>query len=100
MMSRFSPVENDEDGAGASSAGEEEEKERPTKKKKMGLDADDVFASIPKTDKQLHEKRLKSIERDARREARNGVCEISKRQDHIIAVTTSDSIVAINKIIH
>lgn len=38
---------------------------------KQGLDADDVLAMIPKTDKQKrHEKRLKALERDERRQAR------------------------------
>jgi AdoMet-dependent rRNA methyltransferase SPB1 len=41
------------------------------KKRKIGLDADEVLASMPKTDKQIrHEKRLKAMERDERRQAR------------------------------
>ena len=41
------------------------------KKKKRGLDADEVLAMIPKTDKQIrHERRLKAISREERRQAR------------------------------
>ena len=47
------------------------EKQKKKKKRKEGIDADEVLASLPKTDKQKrHEKRLKSIAREERRQAR------------------------------
>ena len=52
---------------------EDEEVSRPKKKakKKPGLSAEDVIASMPKTDKQVrHEKRVKALARDERRQAR------------------------------
>lgn len=46
-------------------------KQKPNSKKKAGLDAEEVFASMPKTDKQLrHEKRIKAIAREERRQTR------------------------------
>ena len=65
-------VESDDENA-------EEEDETPTrsrnqkkqKKKRAGLDADEVLAMMPKTDKEKrHEKRLKALSRDERRQAR------------------------------
>jgi AdoMet-dependent rRNA methyltransferase SPB1 len=44
------------------------EDDGPRKKKKVGLTADEIFASIPKTEKVLrHERRLKQIARDERK---------------------------------
>lgn len=60
-------------------AGDSDDEEESPKKKKAktdqrvskGLDADDVFASMPKTDKQVrHEKRMKASERQERRAKR------------------------------
>jgi AdoMet-dependent rRNA methyltransferase SPB1 len=78
--------DGDDNGASQSSAtqendaDEEEKMKAPVKrtkqlkkekKKKAGLDADDVLAMMPKTDKQKrHDKRLKSIARDERRQVR------------------------------
>ena len=50
---------------------EEESRKKQAGKKRKGLDADDVFALMPKTDKQIrHEKRIKAIAREERRQAR------------------------------
>ena len=65
-------AENSEDDI--SEDDEDSKDEKPKKKAKnesKGLDADDVLASMPKTDKQIrHEKRLKANERNERRQAR------------------------------
>lgn len=51
--------------------GDEPANKQGEKKRKAGLDAEEVLASIPKTDKQVrHEKRLKALARDERRKAR------------------------------
>ncbi|CAJ1964556.1 unnamed protein product [Cylindrotheca closterium] len=65
---------------GKKASGEKEKKKGPAqrekqpkkeKKSKPGLDADDILAMMPKTDKQIrHEKRLKAKERDGRRQVR------------------------------
>jgi len=56
---------------GSDDGGSDEEETKPRKKQKIGLDADEVLASMPKTDKQKrHEKRVKAKERDERRQAR------------------------------
>eukprot|EP00526_Cylindrotheca_closterium_P002697 CAMPEP_0113635820 /NCGR_PEP_ID=MMETSP0017_2-20120614/18677_1 /TAXON_ID=2856 /ORGANISM="Cylindrotheca closterium" /LENGTH=1028 /DNA_ID=CAMNT_0000546627 /DNA_START=17 /DNA_END=3103 /DNA_ORIENTATION=- /assembly_acc=CAM_ASM_000147 len=48
-----------------------EKQPKKEKKAKAGLDADDILAMMPKTDKQKrHEKRLKAKERDERRQVR------------------------------
>lgn len=45
--------------------------EKPSKSESAGLDADEILAMMPKTDKQKrHEKRLKAIAREERRQAR------------------------------
>eukprot|EP00548_Thalassiothrix_antarctica_P005091 CAMPEP_0194136772 /NCGR_PEP_ID=MMETSP0152-20130528/6769_1 /TAXON_ID=1049557 /ORGANISM="Thalassiothrix antarctica, Strain L6-D1" /LENGTH=1043 /DNA_ID=CAMNT_0038833567 /DNA_START=175 /DNA_END=3306 /DNA_ORIENTATION=- len=51
---------------------EEEEEEEEVKSTKLrGLDAEEVFAAMPKTDKQKrHEKRIKALQRDERRQKR------------------------------
>jgi AdoMet-dependent rRNA methyltransferase SPB1 len=47
------------------------EKKQNNGGKRLGLNADDVLASMPKTDKQIrHEKRLKALARDERRQAK------------------------------
>lgn len=65
-------AENSEDEVSVDD--EDSDDEKPKKKAKngnKGLDADDVLASMPKTDKQIrHEKRLKALERNERRQAR------------------------------
>ena len=46
-------------------------KKKDNKRKEQGLDADDILALMPKTDKQKrHEKRLKALARDERRQTR------------------------------
>jgi AdoMet-dependent rRNA methyltransferase SPB1 len=50
---------------------DEEKPKKKAKKGSKGLDANDVLASMPKTDKQIrHEKRLKALERNERRQVR------------------------------
>jgi AdoMet-dependent rRNA methyltransferase SPB1 len=70
--------ESDDDVSVASSASESEQGDETTRAKKKqkkssqeGMDADDVLALMPKTDKQKrHEKRIKAKERDERRQKR------------------------------
>jgi hypothetical protein len=66
--------ENSEDEISVDDHEVSQDEEKPKKKAKngnKGLDADDVLASMPKTDKQIrHEKRLKALERNERRQVR------------------------------
>ena len=53
------------------SESEEESRIEPAGKKMKGLDAEAIYALMPKTDKQVrHEKRIKAIAREERRQAR------------------------------
>lgn len=71
-------VDGEQDNVDDQAYDSSESREQPTKGKKkktrkpiVGLDADDVLAMIPKSDKQIrHEKRLKALARDERRQAR------------------------------
>mmetsp|Transcript_26932 Transcript_26932/g.61952 ORF Transcript_26932/g.61952 Transcript_26932/m.61952 type:complete len:1000 (+) Transcript_26932:137-3136(+) len=62
------------------------------RKSKMGLDAADVLASMPKTDKQKrHEKRLKQIARDERKQARRTKKLDDEEGDFELAPATEES---------
>ena len=59
--------------AGASSDDDDSDDDglKTARKKKRGLDAEEVLAMMPKTDKQVrHERRMKAISREERRQAR------------------------------
>jgi len=83
FVAERSAVNDEEDEEDVQKFDSDDEDERPNKKRKKArrskaneeedgpMDADDIIASMPKTDKQKrHEKRLKSIERMERRNAR------------------------------
>jgi 23S rRNA U2552 (ribose-2'-O)-methylase RlmE/FtsJ len=84
-----------------SSTRDEKEKEAPKlaskerrSKPKVGLDAEEVMAMMPKTDKEVrHERRLKAMARDERRKARrakqNGMEEESGHNSEFEVVTPS-----------
>lgn len=61
----------DDDSDTSSLASDSDKNDKAQSKRKVGLDADEVLASIPKTDKQVrHERRLKAMAREERRKAR------------------------------
>merc|ERR1712070_198090 len=90
-------VERDDED---NSKSEEEENGRQKKRQKRdvhgssgkGISADDILASMPKTDKQIrHERRLKKLERDERKKQRQ-MKRLGDRESGFELVPSSSSI--------
>lgn len=91
-LSHSSAIQEDEEEA-PKKKGPAQRKKQPKKekKKKAGLDADDILAMMPRTDKQKrHDKRLKSIERDGRRQKRKAKRIGEKEGDFDLAPVEDD----------
>ena len=62
---------DDEDHIGSDSDDESDKGQKAARGQRSGIDADEVLAEMPKTDKQIrHEKRMKARDREARRQAK------------------------------